>query len=78
MILRKSKTKMTNDKNDKNDIFSGYLLEKSTACFFACFFWRIIWKRIEFFVRFVASKKKNEICGLPEQQKLSAREAPVS
>ena len=24
------------------------------------------------------SKKKDEICGLPEQQKLPAREAPVS
>ena len=38
MILWKSQTKMTNDKNDKNDNFPGYLLEKTTACFFACFF----------------------------------------
>ena len=30
------------------------------------------------FCTFALSKKKDEICDLPEQQKLSAREAPVS
>ena len=51
---------MTNDKNDKNDNFPGYLLEKTTACFFACFFKRIIWKCFEIFVPLHCQRKKTK------------------
>ena len=37
MILWKSQTKMTNDKNDKNDNFPGYLLEKLLRVFCVLF-----------------------------------------
>ena len=41
---------MTNDNNDNNDKNPAIFLEKTTACFFACFFGDKIWKRIENFV----------------------------
>ena len=60
--------KMTNDNSDKNDKNQAICYGKTTACFFACFFCEIIWKRIEFFVPLHCQRKNTKFAACPDNK----------